>query len=146
MTVVCRDGDDPARHATRRQQEDAPVAGDGLAGTGHSLVGRSARPPRQAICRRLRRERRGAGRRADRSVEGAKAICHIDVIRTTLDIDDDLMTSLLARLPGRSKTDAIEHAIEVFLANDAVERLRKLAGTMDIEDLSRELRTLDRTT
>ena len=73
-------------------------------------------------------------------------ICHTDAIRTTLDIDDDLMTTLLARLPGRSKTDAIEHAIEAFLAGDAVDRLKKLAGTLEIEDLSRELRSRDRTT
>jgi hypothetical protein len=71
-------------------------------------------------------------------------ICHPDAIRTTLDIDDQLITTLLARLPGRSKTDAIEHAIEAFLANDSVGRLKGLAGTMDIEDLSHELRTLDR--
>jgi hypothetical protein len=73
------------------------------------------------------------------------SICHPDAIRTTLDIKDELITTLLARLPGRSKTDAIEHAIEAFLANDSVGRLQKLAGTMDIEDLSPELRRLDRT-
>ena len=56
------------------------------------------------------------------------------------------MTALLARLPGRSKTEAIEHAISSFVANDAVERLKALAGTMDIEDLSIELRRQDRTT
>lgn len=67
-------------------------------------------------------------------------------MRTTLDIDDDLMRTLLDRLPGRSKTDAIEHAIERFLADDAVDRLRSLAGTMEIEDVSHELRALDRTT
>jgi len=73
-------------------------------------------------------------------------VCQTDGIRTTLDIDDDLMRTLLDRLPGRSKTDAIEHAIEVFLADDAVDRLKSLAGTMEIEDLSHELRMLDRTT
>lgn len=56
------------------------------------------------------------------------------------------MTSLLARLPGRSKTEAVEHAIDAFLANEAVERLKALAGTLEIEDLSGELRGLDRTT
>jgi hypothetical protein len=73
-------------------------------------------------------------------------ICQTDAIRTTLDIDDDLMRTLLARLPGRSKTDAIEHAIEAFLAGDAVDRLKGLAGTMEIVDVSHELRALDRTT
>ena len=79
-------------------------------------------------------------------VDGRGGVCQTDAIRTTLDIDDDLMRTLLDRLPGRSKTDAIEHAIEAFLADDAVDRLKSLAGTMEIEDLSLELRTLDRTT
>jgi hypothetical protein len=69
---------------------------------------------------------------------------HTDGIRTTLDIDDDLMTTLLARLPGRSKTDAIETAIEAFLADDSVNRLKRLAGRLEIEDRSRELRAIDR--
>lgn len=56
------------------------------------------------------------------------------------------MTALLARLPGRSKTEAIEYAISTFVANDAVERLKALAGTLEIEDLSIELRRQDRTT
>lgn len=73
-------------------------------------------------------------------------ICQTGAIRTTLDIDGDLMRTLLARLPGRSKTDAIEYAIEVFLADDSVDRLKKLAGTLEIDDLSSELRALDRTT
>jgi hypothetical protein len=56
------------------------------------------------------------------------------------------MSSLLARLPGRSKTEAIEHAIGAFLATDAVDRLLAIAGTLDIDDVSDELRKLDRTT
>lgn len=56
------------------------------------------------------------------------------------------MRTLLARLPGRSKTEAIEHAIAAFLAGDAVDRLKGLAGTMEIVDASHELRALDRTT
>lgn len=54
------------------------------------------------------------------------------------------MTTLLARLPGRSKTDAIETAIEAFLADDSVNRLKRLAGRLEIEDRSRELRAIDR--
>lgn len=56
------------------------------------------------------------------------------------------MATLLARLPGRSKTQAIEVAIGSFLSSDAVDRLKSLAGTLDIEDLSAELRRVDRTT
>jgi len=75
-----------------------------------------------------------------------KSIWHTDAIRTTLDIDDDLMATLLARLPGRTKTDAVEHAIGSFLAADSVARLTALAGTLEIEDVSHDLRALDRTT
>jgi hypothetical protein len=57
-----------------------------------------------------------------------------------------MTASAILRLPDRSKTDAIEHAIAVFLANDSVERLKRLAGTLDIDDLSAELRSSDRTT
>ncbi len=67
-------------------------------------------------------------------------------MRTTLDIDDDLMGALLSRFPDRSKTDAIEHAITSFLAAEATQRLRDLAGTLDIDDLSASLRAGDRTT
>jgi hypothetical protein len=56
------------------------------------------------------------------------------------------MAALLARLPGRSKTSAIEYAVAAFLAGDAVDRLRALAGTMEVDDLSQELRRLDHTT
>jgi hypothetical protein len=79
-------------------------------------------------------------------VDDPAVVCQTDAIRTTLDIDDDLIRTLLDRLPGRSKTDAIEHAIEAFLADDAIGRLKSLAGTMEIEDRSAELRALDRTT
>jgi hypothetical protein len=54
------------------------------------------------------------------------------------------MATLLARLPGRSKTEAVEHAIDSFLSSDAVDRLKTLAGTLEIEDLSSELRRVDR--
>ena len=56
------------------------------------------------------------------------------------------MSALLARLPGRSKTEAVEHAIAAFVAGDAIDRLKALAGNLEIEDVSRELRARDRTT
>jgi Arc/MetJ family transcription regulator len=67
-------------------------------------------------------------------------------MRTTLDIDDDLIDSLLARHPGLSKTEAIEEAIRVYLRESAIERLRERAGTYVIEDVSGELRRADRHT
>ena len=65
-------------------------------------------------------------------------------MRTTLDIDDDLLAALLARYPGSSKTEAIETALRAYLSEDAVSRLRRLAGTLDIEDVSATIRAHDR--
>ncbi len=77
----------------------------------------------------------------------AAAVCHIVWrMRTTLDLDDALLETLLARLPGRSKTEAIEAAVRGYLATDAISRLREIAGTVEIEDVSRELRSADRHT
>lgn len=57
-------------------------------------------------------------------------------MRTTLDIDDGLLKALLARHPGITKTEAIELAISTYLAADAAEGLRGLAGTFEVEDLT----------
>lgn len=65
-------------------------------------------------------------------------------MRTTLDIDDELMGELLSRLPGVSKTSAIERAIASFLNRQTVEQLTQLAGTLEIEDVSAEFRSRDR--
>jgi hypothetical protein len=66
-------------------------------------------------------------------------------MRTTLDLDDSLMSALLVRFPGVSKTEAIERAVRAYLAESAVTRLRELAGSLDIDDVSADLRRLDRT-
>ncbi|HLG73263.1 MAG TPA: type II toxin-antitoxin system VapB family antitoxin [Chloroflexota bacterium] len=67
-------------------------------------------------------------------------------MRTTLDLDDALVKTLLERYPGRSKTEAIEEALRQHLETDAVRRLMDLAGTLDVEDLSGTLRAADRHT
>jgi Arc/MetJ family transcription regulator len=61
-------------------------------------------------------------------------------MRTTLDIDDALLKALLERVPGATKTEAIETAIEAYVAAGARRRLRELAGTLEIDDASAELR------
>jgi Arc/MetJ family transcription regulator len=67
-------------------------------------------------------------------------------MRTTLEIDDELLRSLLARHPGVSKREAVERAIAAYLGSDAVARARALAGHVEIEDVSAELRRTDRRT
>jgi Arc/MetJ family transcription regulator len=61
-------------------------------------------------------------------------------MRTTLDLDDSLLEALLARHPGASKKQAVEHAIRSYLEADGIRRLRELKGKIEIEDLPRELR------
>ncbi len=65
-------------------------------------------------------------------------------MRTTLELDDVLMAALLDRHPGVSKKEAVERAIREYLSNDAVERLRVLRGALEIEDVSEQLRSIDR--
>jgi Arc/MetJ family transcription regulator len=67
-------------------------------------------------------------------------------MRTTLEIDDELMSALLERHPGVSKKEAIERAIRDHLSNEAVQGLRALRGTLEIEDVSERLRRIDRHT
>lgn len=65
-------------------------------------------------------------------------------MRTTLDIDDHLMAALMARHPGMSKTKAVEAAIEDHVRRRAVDELLKMRGKLDIEDVSKEMRAIDR--
>jgi hypothetical protein len=65
-------------------------------------------------------------------------------MRTTLDLDDALLAALIARLPGVSKTEAIQRAVRFYLTHDAVDQLRQLAGSLDIDDVSGPLRRADR--
>ena len=69
-----------------------------------------------------------------------------DHMRTTVDIDDSLLEALRERLPDRSKTEAIEIAIRAYLEGDAIMRLREMSGTLEIRDVSKELRRGDRKT
>jgi hypothetical protein len=53
-------------------------------------------------------------------------------MRTTLNLDDDLLRALADRHPGLSKTEAIEAAIRGYLRESAIEALRRRAGSIDI--------------
>lgn len=65
-------------------------------------------------------------------------------MRTTLDLDGDLMEALMALHPGVSKTKAVETAIEEHVRRSAVDWLLSMRGKLDIEDVSREMRAIDR--
>jgi hypothetical protein len=67
-------------------------------------------------------------------------------MRTTLDLSDDVIDALTARHPDLSKTEAVELAIRAYLSQSAADRLRALAGHLEIEDVSADLRAADRHT
>lgn len=50
----------------------------------------------------------------------------------------------MARHPGKSKTKAVEAAVEDHLRRGAVDWLLEHAGKIEIEDVSREMRAIDR--
>ncbi len=50
----------------------------------------------------------------------------------------------MARHPGESKTKAVELAIAEHLRRGAVDWLLENAGSIEIDDLSQEMRSLDR--
>ena len=77
-------------------------------------------------------------------MEAGGKLCHTYGIRTTLDINDRLMERLMARHPGVSKTKAVEAAIDDHLSRGAVDWLLANAGKIEIEDVSGELRAIDR--
>jgi Arc/MetJ family transcription regulator len=54
-------------------------------------------------------------------------------MRTTLELDDDLMEALMARSRGKSKTKAVETAIEDYLRRDAARGVRELRGKITFE-------------
>jgi hypothetical protein len=65
-------------------------------------------------------------------------------MRTTLDLDGRLMEALMARHPGASKTKAVEAAIEDHVRRGAVDWLLENVGKIEIEDVSGEMREIDR--
>jgi Arc/MetJ family transcription regulator len=59
-------------------------------------------------------------------------------MRTTLDLDQDLVARALRETGARSKTEVIELALRLLLEREARKRLKALAGTMpDIVEVPR---------
>jgi len=54
------------------------------------------------------------------------------------------MEALMARHPGMTKTKAVEIAIEDHVRRGAADALLKMRGKLDLEDVSKEMRAIDR--
>lgn len=78
------------------------------------------------------------------AAQAVDSLCHIYGMRTTLDLNDRLMEALMAQHPNMSKTKAVEAAIEDHVRRRAVDSLLQMRGKLDIEDVSAEMRAIDR--
>lgn len=65
-------------------------------------------------------------------------------MRTTLDLDDRIVEALQARYPDLTRTEAVERAVASHLQADATAGLLAIAGSLEIEDVSAQLRAVDR--
>jgi hypothetical protein len=54
-------------------------------------------------------------------------------MRTTLNIKDDMMDALLKRTKSKTKTKAVEVALQEYLEKKAIEDLIALSGNIHIE-------------
>lgn len=54
-------------------------------------------------------------------------------MRTTINVNDELMNALMKRTGARTKTQAIVTAIREYLKRTAVEDLISLSGNIDID-------------
>ena len=54
-------------------------------------------------------------------------------MRTTINIQDDLMAALMQRTKAKTKTKAIEYSIREFLKKKAIEDLIDLSGKIKID-------------
>jgi len=65
-------------------------------------------------------------------------------MRTTINVDDDVFDRLMELTESRTKTEAVNRALEDYVRLKLKERLLSLSGQITIEDNYRELRDKDR--
>lgn len=64
-------------------------------------------------------------------------------MRTTLNLSDDLLNELMKVSGSRTKTDAIEEAIQEFVRRKKIERLKNLSGKIALTDNWQKLRDME---
>ncbi len=65
-------------------------------------------------------------------------------MRTTLDIDPDLLDSVVETTGERSKTRAVSKALEEYVRRVKINELRAMAGRMPLNDTREQQRAADR--
>lgn len=64
-------------------------------------------------------------------------------MRTTLNIDDDLIQEVMRFTKSENRSEAIRIALKSYIRQQELRQIRAMRGTMDIDDSWRELRALD---
>ncbi len=64
-------------------------------------------------------------------------------MRTTLNIDPDLLDAVVETTGERSKTRAVNKALEEYLRRRKISELREIAGNIDLVNNLRELEELE---
>lgn len=64
-------------------------------------------------------------------------------MRTTLELEKNLLDNVVRATGEKSQSKAVTRALEEYLYRKAVERLEELAGTIDVDDVWRELEELE---
>ncbi len=64
-------------------------------------------------------------------------------MRTTLDVDEKLMETMLKMTGEKSKSKAVNKAMEDFIRRKSIDELRAMAGKIDLIDNWRELEELE---
>jgi hypothetical protein len=65
-------------------------------------------------------------------------------MRTTININDDLAEEIFILMPDKSKTSAINTALEDWIKSKKKEKLIAMMGKISIVDNIKELRNLDK--
>ncbi|MDE2884565.1 MAG: type II toxin-antitoxin system VapB family antitoxin [Chloroflexota bacterium] len=66
-----------------------------------------------------------------------------DTMRTTLDIDERLLREVIERTGEKSRSRAVDAALQAYLRSEAARELVGLAGRIDIVDSRDERRRMD---
>jgi len=65
-------------------------------------------------------------------------------MRTTLNLDDDLVTELMKVTHAKTKTDAIHQAMAELIRKAKVKQLKTLSGTTSITDTTKTQRRAEK--
>ena len=64
-------------------------------------------------------------------------------MRTTLNIDDDLLDQVMQYTESSNRSEAVRRALKAYIRQQELQQARAMRGTIEIDETWRELRALD---